>query len=504
MLRTKHPTQQVVSLHISPYVYTDGACRDQSLAEIRTAACGIWAQQGNLEGSFSLPGADQSAVRAEIYAVWWALRYTMEYIIIVTDNQYVADTLLHIKHNPFFAPADHLDLWADIAYMLNDRKYDVIKVQAHRKEEDVLQGGCQDEIQHYMGNKKADELAVKAVRPLTEPSRREYFRQLELNYTAQATIARVIYERNQWDIKEDARSPDTEPPQSSMVLPVVRKRLGVKSHPSLYLMPSQLDQAQNTRLRTMDLELRVVASYPDIPKMMWEELIHLHPSLKPVTGSLGSVLKKSERQNPREVLGTTYPATLYDPLLRYWSTVEGSVITSEYEQELGKGTTWLEAALDFFAHTGYAPSSLDYGCTNVENMVLCFMIASKRLFHKHGTIFKTHVRKNYRLQTIGMGELTGLDGSILLLHPHFVYTALLHRHFVSDCQFEHRDRLKFVPHCRPPTEMENPPTFTIRRGVLAGTKYLPTYNYLQGISGDVVEGKVKAKARITSCKEKSK
>ena len=180
------------------------------------------------------------------------------------------------------------------------------------------------------------------------------------------------------------------------------------------------------------------------------------------------------------------------------------MISSEQEKELGKGTTWLEVALDFLAHTGYVPSSLDYGSTNIENMVLCFMIASKRLFHKHGTLFKTHVRKNYRLQTIGMGELTGLDGSILLMHPHFVYTTMLHRHYISEIQFEHKDRLKFVPYCKPPTELANPPTFTIRRGILAGKQYMPTYDYLQGIPVEIVEGKVKAKARISSSKNKSK
>jgi len=230
---------------------------------------------------------------------------------------------------------------------------------------------------------------------------------------------------------------------------------------------------------------------------MWNELLLLHPSLKCLSHLAEPMIKNPARHNPREVLGTTYPATLYDPLLDYWSTVKGCVINSDSEQELGKGTTWLEAALDFFAHTGYAPSSLDYGCTNVENMVLCFMIASKRLFHKHGTPFKTHVRKNHRLQTIGMGELTGMDGLISLLHPQYVYTTLLHRHFVCDTSYEHKDRLKFVPHFKPPTDLECPPTFTIRRGILTGTKYTPIYSHLQTIPNDIVEGRVKAQARIS-------
>ena len=132
------------------------------------------------------------------------------------------------------------------------------------------------------------------------------------------------------------------------------------------------------------------------------------------------------------------------------------------------------------------------------------MIASKRLFHKHGTIFKTHVRKNHRLQTIGMGELTGLDGHVQLMHPQFVYNVLIHRHFVCEREFEHKDRLKFVPHCKPPAELEDPPVFTVRRGVLAGTRYMPTYACLQEISTDIVQGKVKAQARITSSKAKPK
>jgi hypothetical protein len=55
------------------YVYTDGACSYQSLIEIRSAGCGVWAEQGRIQLSFPLPGTDQTSTRAEIYSVKAAL-----------------------------------------------------------------------------------------------------------------------------------------------------------------------------------------------------------------------------------------------------------------------------------------------------------------------------------------------------------------------------------------------------------------------------------------------
>ena len=492
-----HLNHQTVHLDKSPFVYTDGACKDQSIAEIRTAACGVWAQQGNLAASFALPGPDQSAVRAEIYAAWWALKFTVGKIIIVTDNQYVCDTLKLIIANPFHTPRDHLDLWSDTATMLIDREVDTVKVKAHRLEEEVRESGDPIEIQHFYGNQKADELAVRGVVALPEPDRRRYMSDLELNYTVQATIARVIHERARWDKEEDdAKNKERkEDPAPQQVQPV-RKRLWVKTPPALYITQPENTANPTRRLLTKDIELKLVSDYPNISKPLWDEFYCIHPNLKSAHYEGACAIKDANRKNPRDVLGTTYPATLYDPLLKYWSTVKGCIFASESGDEVGKGTTWLEAALDFFAYTGYVPCSLDYGCINVENMVLSFMTASKKLFKAHGTPFKMHVRKNYRLQTMGMGELTGMDGFIELLFPEYVYVTILHRHFVCGEAFEHKDRLKFVPVHAPPTGSSVLSSFNVRRGILLGTSFMPTYSQLVAIPPEVVSGKVKAIARI--------
>ena len=76
--------------------------------------------------------------------------------------------------------------------MLIDREVDTVKVKAHRLEEEVRESGDPIEIQHFYGNQKADELAVRGVVALPEPDRRRYMSDLELNYTVQATIARAV------------------------------------------------------------------------------------------------------------------------------------------------------------------------------------------------------------------------------------------------------------------------------------------------------------------------
>jgi len=321
--------------------------------------------------------------------------------------------------------------------------------------------------------------------------------ELELNYTVQATIARVIHERAKWDKdEEELKSKEQKEDSASTQVQPVRKRLWVKTSPALYITQPENISNSTRRLFTKDIELKLVSDYPNISQLLWDEFYCLHPNLKAAHYEGTCAIKDATRKNPRDVLGTTYPATLYDPLLRYWSTVRGSIISSDSGDEVCKGTTWLEAALDFLAYTGYVPSSLDYGCINIENMILSFMTASKKLFKAHGTPFKMHVRKNYRLQTLGMGELTGMDGFIELLFPEYVYITILHRHFVCGEAFEHKDRLKFVPFHAPPNSSSVPSSFNVRRGILVGTSFTPTYSQLVAIPQEVVSGKVKAIARI--------
>ena len=94
-----------------------------------------------------------------------AFKATTGEIIRASDIQYAADTLKKIRCNKFHVPDDHFDLWADIAEEIMDRQVKIIKVKAHRTEQQMQKDKQHDPVseQHYMGNNKAYELATSSV-----------------------------------------------------------------------------------------------------------------------------------------------------------------------------------------------------------------------------------------------------------------------------------------------------------------------------------------------------
>ena len=177
-------------------IYTDGACSNQSIHEIRTAGCGIWGDLGALSMSFPLPGLDQSAVRAEVYAIKIALEATIGDVKLYCDNKYTVDTLLALKANPFFIPDDHLDLWADIGPHLMDRNVEIYKVKAHLTREQAINllENNPDSVEEWEGNTWADKLAVAGNQPLEQMQVDNYHSLIEENYSLQAVLTRIAFD----------------------------------------------------------------------------------------------------------------------------------------------------------------------------------------------------------------------------------------------------------------------------------------------------------------------
>ena len=157
-------------------------------------------------------------------------------------------------------------------------------------------------------------------------------------------------------------------------------------------------------------------------------------------------------------------------------------------------TTWTELTLDFIAVTGVTPATLDYGCTNLENMSLSFMTATKRLFKHHGVRINDLSRRTRKLDEFNIGRCTGITARVSLIKPYYVYACLLHRMYVEPDPFAHKDRFKFVPFASNSPVLEI--KFTCRRGVLANSSFQCTIDFVSALPIGVIKGQVKAKPRI--------
>ena len=152
-------------------------------------------------------------------------------------------------------------------------------------------------------------------------------------------------------------------------------------------------------------------------------LEHLYPQLfNPEHTNLKPIID-SKPQKPRDVLGSSYPSGLYIPILEYWSNA--CAYQEEYEENnMEKGTTWIELTIDFIATTGIIPCSLDYGATNLESACLSFKTISQRIFKKHGTRIQTNIRSNRRLEPIGLDKNTGISANMQLINQPYLLSLI--------------------------------------------------------------------------------
>ena len=146
-------------------VFTDGACTNQANPATRSAAAGCWIEDTNTSHGLPLPGLNQTAVRAEMWAIALALRCTEGNITICTDNKYVSDHLQYVIDGVIdIKELDNFDLWEIICKECVARSgtiTSVIKVKAHVEESECVTGW---DFRAKVGNDAADEAATKAAK----------------------------------------------------------------------------------------------------------------------------------------------------------------------------------------------------------------------------------------------------------------------------------------------------------------------------------------------------
>jgi len=147
------------------FVWTDGACRNQGLCEIRMAGWGLFFGFGHpCNFAVPLPGLEQTSILAELDAVAYIIHHSFWDITIFCDCQFVVSIVqLCIKYPDIELPfQDHLQrleaLQRDVA--ANPQRIRIFKVKGH----DKLQSAQLDanvSLGHIIANHAVDKLAVQ-------------------------------------------------------------------------------------------------------------------------------------------------------------------------------------------------------------------------------------------------------------------------------------------------------------------------------------------------------
>ena len=220
----------------------------------------------------------------------------------------------------------------------------------------------------------------------------------------------------------------------------------------------------------------------------------LYPTIQNPDEATHNVIKNPKPQNQREVMGSSYPAGLYKPILQYWTESKAQTEFGEDEPQ-SKGTTWIELTLDFIATFGIIPCSLSYGSTNIETATLSFKTISQRIFVKHGTNIIPHVKYVNRLEPLGLSVNSGVSARIKLNHQDYVQACLIHRACVQDQKYENKDRFKFWPPYKPPHITPSNIKFSVRWGLLEGKQFEATYEHVINIPTNITNGTTKYTSR---------
>ena len=236
-------------------VFTDGACTDPCSPLIRRAGSGFWAGVINdvhplgapiclLTCSQPLPGFDQSAQRAEIFAVYLALSLISSDFVIATDSQMVFERFSLLLAPGFDRRAvcrwDNADLWGSVEiafFALPSRRVRVEKVPAHQTS--ASDRGCPHRRFKRIGNDHADSLA-RAAAGAPEDLRSKFVLHLRAVFAVQLALARLVVQR--WELNEALPDADDvpEPDVKFGVLPM--SRLVGKTNP-LHCKPHTMNLA---------------------------------------------------------------------------------------------------------------------------------------------------------------------------------------------------------------------------------------------------------------------
>ena len=220
----------------------------------------------------------------------------------------------------------------------------------------------------------------------------------------------------------------------------------------------------------------------------------LYPTIQNPEHATQDIIKNPKILNGREVMGSSYPAGLYKPILQYWSNLKAQTEYEDDESHL-QGTTWIELTLDFIATYGIIPCSLGYGATNIETATLSFKTIAQQIFLKHGTIITPHVKYVNRLEPLGLNRNTGISARVKLNNQEYVQACLIHRVCVQEQNYENKDRFKFWPVYKPPHITSSNIIFNIRWGLLQGQQFEATYDHVIQIPENIINGTTKNTAR---------
>ena len=227
---------------------------------------------------------------------------------------------------------------------------------------------------------------------------------------------------------------------------------------------------------------------------MFKQVEDIYPNLlKLPTGWNSSCVSLTPEKPARQVLGSSYPEKVYLLLYKYWQGIEflQPPAVCDQDAQINLVTTWPELTLDFIHTSGVYPASWDYGCTNSDTAQLAFITMSKRIWHAHGLSVPLR-NKCKALDAIGLSIATGLDVKVKLRNLLHVISSLAD---IASHQPAYVDRWKTLPHMvwQLPLALIQ---FQPRRGILQSTPFAATHAHMLTLNPDIVQGPIKAVARI--------
>ncbi len=179
---------------------TDGACSDAAVPLLRRAGSGVSFGRGHSQNySGWLPGAFQTAQRAEVYAIdILCCKIVWRPTLILTDSRYVKRIMDRLLQGAKVGDGAHYDLWYDIHRAIHVHPQDFFRVRwikAHTQPSDIDSGIIA--FHEHVLNEEADELAVAGARERCWPARlrTEILKQLSLANCYHDLMVNSLYRR---------------------------------------------------------------------------------------------------------------------------------------------------------------------------------------------------------------------------------------------------------------------------------------------------------------------
>jgi hypothetical protein len=180
-------------------VFTDGACSNQAIPRLRLAASSVFWGPHTPPVSGPLLGPDQSAGRAEIFAVIVATAASYGPLTILSDCLNAVNLAMIIIDVPDadVSALDNNDLWSlfqQVMSVRGCRAVRVLKTKGHAKLGD---DPSPRQVFEAWGNHIADRLAVEAIDPdIARDLKDEWLAALVPAVQAQLCITNILHQRN--------------------------------------------------------------------------------------------------------------------------------------------------------------------------------------------------------------------------------------------------------------------------------------------------------------------